>query len=59
MLIPDWDNNELRALLPLGAFPDRFLFVTREVDGAILDLLDETLIYPQQQQSQSSSTLPL
>nr|WP_084794188.1 PAS domain-containing sensor histidine kinase [Pseudoponticoccus marisrubri] len=41
-LVADWDNNELRALMPLGAFVDRYLYVSREVDGDILDLLDET-----------------
>jgi two-component system nitrogen regulation sensor histidine kinase NtrY len=42
VLIPDWPNNEFRALLFLSAFTDRFLYVTREVDGSILSLLDET-----------------
>jgi two-component system nitrogen regulation sensor histidine kinase NtrY len=42
VLIPDWPNNEFRALLFLDAFPDRYLYVTREVDGSILSLLDET-----------------
>jgi two-component system nitrogen regulation sensor histidine kinase NtrY len=42
VVIPDWDNNEYRALLPLGAFADRYLYVSREVDGQILNLLDET-----------------
>ena len=41
-LIPDWDNNEYRALLPLSAFADRYLYISREVDGQILNLLDET-----------------
>ena len=41
-LIPDWDNNEFRALVPLRAFVDRYLYVSREVDGGILNLLDET-----------------
>ena len=41
-LVQDWDNNELRALTPLRAFPDRYLYVTREVDGQILNLLDDT-----------------
>nr|WP_249200256.1 PAS domain-containing sensor histidine kinase [Thetidibacter halocola] len=41
-LIPDWDNNEYRALVPLIAFVDRYLYVSRDVDGRILGLLDET-----------------
>ncbi|SHH21235.1 sensor histidine kinase NtrY-like [Marivita hallyeonensis] len=41
-LVPDWDNNEFRALVPLRAFADRYLFITREVDGQILNLLDDT-----------------
>ncbi|WP_121631550.1 sensor histidine kinase NtrY-like [Tropicibacter alexandrii] len=41
-LIPDWDINELRALVPLQAYADRYLYVTRDVDGQILNLLDET-----------------
>jgi two-component system nitrogen regulation sensor histidine kinase NtrY len=42
VLIDDWQNNELRALVFLTAYVDRFLYVTREVDGNILSLLDET-----------------
>ncbi|MDU9003208.1 sensor histidine kinase NtrY-like [Sedimentitalea todarodis] len=42
VIIQDWDNNEFRALLPLETFVDRFLYVSREVDGDILSLLDET-----------------
>jgi len=42
VLIEDWDNNEFRALLPLGRFADRFLYVSRQVDGDILNLLDNT-----------------
>jgi two-component system nitrogen regulation sensor histidine kinase NtrY len=42
VLIPDWDTNEYRALLFLDAYADRYLYVTREVDGSILSLLDET-----------------
>ncbi|WPY95215.1 PAS domain-containing sensor histidine kinase [Limimaricola variabilis] len=41
-IIEDWTNNEFRALIPLSAFTDRFLYVTREVDGGILALLDDT-----------------
>ncbi len=42
VLIPDWKNNEFRALVRLDAYADRFLYVTRTVDGSILSLLDET-----------------
>jgi two-component system nitrogen regulation sensor histidine kinase NtrY len=42
VLIEDRRQNEFRALLRLNAFPDRYLYVSREVDGAILALLDET-----------------
>jgi two-component system nitrogen regulation sensor histidine kinase NtrY len=42
VLIPDWPNNEFRALIFLDAYADRYLYVTREVDGSILLLLDET-----------------
>ena len=42
VLIPDWSNNEFRALVFLNAYTDRYLYVTREVDGSILSLLDET-----------------
>ena len=41
-IIQDWQINEFRALVPLRSFPDRFLYVTRDVDGEILSLLDET-----------------
>ncbi len=42
VLIEDWPNNELRALVFLNAYVDRFLYVSRVVDGNILSLLDET-----------------
>ena len=42
VLIPDWKNNEFRALIRLEAYVDRYLYVTRTVDGSILSLLDET-----------------
>ncbi len=41
-IIEDASNNEFRALIPLAAFLDRFLYVTRPVDGSVLLLLDET-----------------
>ena len=42
VLIEDWPNSELRALIDLPTFPDRLLYVSRRVDGKILGLLDET-----------------
>lgn len=42
VLIEDRMQNEFRALYRLDAYPDRFLYVSREVDGEILALLDET-----------------
>lgn len=42
VVIEDWENNEFRALIRLSAFLDRYLYVTRDVDGEILSLLDET-----------------
>ncbi|MBR9842267.1 MAG: HAMP domain-containing protein, partial [Rhodobacteraceae bacterium] len=42
VVIRDWDTNELRALVRLEAFVDRLLYVSREVDGSIFSLLDET-----------------
>ncbi len=41
-IIEDWDNSELRALVRLNSFVDRFLYVSRDVDGEILNLLDDT-----------------
>lgn len=41
VIIEDLENDEFRALLQLPAFPDRYLYVSRIVDGAILGLLDE------------------
>lgn len=50
-IIQDWDNNEFRALVRLNAFVDRFLYISRDVDGSLLGLLDETketaLLYQQ------------
>lgn len=42
VVIEDWDNNEFRALKRLDGFVDRYLYVSRIVDGEILKLLDET-----------------
>ncbi len=41
-IIQDWDNNEFRAIVPLATFPDRLIYVSRDVDGSILNLLSET-----------------
>ncbi len=41
-IIDDWDNSEFRALVPLQAYADRYLYVSREVDGQLLTLLDDT-----------------
>ncbi len=42
VLIEDRALNEFRALVKLDAFPDRYLYISREVDGDIISLLDET-----------------
>lgn len=42
VLIEDWPNSELRALVRLTPFVDRYLYVSRKVDGKILSLLDNT-----------------
>lgn len=42
VVIEDWANDEFRALVHLTAYADRFLYVSRKVDGQILSLLDET-----------------
>jgi len=42
VLINDFNNNELRALIYLNGFGDRYLYVTREIDGTLFNLLDET-----------------
>ncbi|MFL2765073.1 MAG: ATP-binding protein [Paracoccaceae bacterium] len=42
VLISDFNNNELRALTFLNGFGDRYLYVTRQVDGTLFNLLDET-----------------
>ena len=41
-VIRDLENSELRALVRLDAFVDRFLYVSRDVDADIFTLLDET-----------------
>ncbi|SNR45379.1 PAS/PAC sensor signal transduction histidine kinase [Paracoccus sediminis] len=42
VLIQDWQNNEFRALVALPPLADRYLYVTRDVDGSLLGLLDDT-----------------
>ena len=42
VIIQDGTNDEFRALVHLDAFADRYLYVSRDVDGKILGLLDET-----------------
>jgi len=42
VIIEDWNLNEFRALFQLSAFSDHLLYVSRDVDGEILNLLDET-----------------
>ncbi|NNE89887.1 MAG: PAS domain-containing sensor histidine kinase [Silicimonas sp.] len=41
VIIEDLEVNEFRALMRLTAYPDRFLYVSRNVDGDILVLLDD------------------
>ncbi|WP_422073116.1 ATP-binding protein [Tranquillimonas rosea] len=42
VIIEDWPINEFRALTAVPGFADRFLYVSRTVDGEILSLLDDT-----------------
>lgn len=42
VLVEDWESNEFRALIHLAAYPDRYLYLSRDVDGRLLSLLDET-----------------
>ena len=42
VLIEDTVADEFRALVALDAFADLFLYVSRRVDGDLLELLDET-----------------
>ncbi len=60
VIIEDWDIDEFRALVRLDAFADHFLYVSRDVDGEILNLLDETqetVRFYQQLESQRSQVL--
>ncbi len=42
VVLEDQINNELRALVYLNNYIDTFLYVTRQVDGNVLLLLDDT-----------------
>ena len=42
VIIKDWVNNEFRAIKSLDSYQDKYLYVSRVVDGNILNLLDET-----------------
>jgi two-component system nitrogen regulation sensor histidine kinase NtrY len=42
VVIRDLAANEFRALVRLDGYADRFLYVSRSVDGGILSLLDDT-----------------
>ena len=42
VLIFDAPNNEIRALIRLEGFADAYLYVTRDVQGDVLRLLDES-----------------
>ncbi|SEM16035.1 PAS/PAC sensor signal transduction histidine kinase [Roseovarius azorensis] len=60
LVIRDWDNDEFRALIPLAGFADRLLYVSRTVDGAILNLLDdtqETAVFYKQRESERGRVL--
>lgn len=41
VIIEDLPQNEFRALVALPSFLDRYLYVSRDVDGRLLGLLDE------------------
>ena len=61
VLIDDFNNNELRALIFLNGFGDRYLYVTREVDGTLFNLLDETqktaILYQQMESDRTAYLL--
>ena len=42
LVINDWENDELRVIIKLNLFYDRFLYVSRSVNGNFLQLLNET-----------------
>ena len=41
-IIEDWNNNEMRALIYIDGFAGHYLYITRQVDGNLLKLLDDT-----------------
>ena len=41
VIIPDLDNDELRALVRMGRYLDKYLLVSRTIDGHLFGLLDE------------------
>lgn len=41
-LVRDLAQNEIRAVVKLSAFDDRYIYISRAVDGDLLLLLDET-----------------
>ena len=43
IIIEDWPNNEFRSLIRLESFEDKYLYISRSVDGKILNLLDKTM----------------
>ncbi len=60
VVIEDWEINEFRAIVQLSSYPDHFLYVTRDVDGEVLNLLDETqetVLFYQQLESQRGQVL--
>ncbi len=60
VLIEDWVNNEMRALVYLDGFSDYYLYVTRDVDGELLSLLDDTqqtALFYQQRESERGRVL--
>ena len=61
VLINDFNNNELRALFYLNGFGDKYLYVTREVDGTLFNLLDETqrtaILYQQMESDRTAYLL--
>ena len=42
VVVEDQENNELRALVQLSTFFNTYLLVSRQIDGEVLLLLDET-----------------
>ena len=60
VIIKDWENNEFRALVHLTGYLDEYLYVSRDVDGDLLKLLDETqetALFYQQQESERGRRL--